>query len=617
MARRSVQLSLGLLLATLAVIGAGCSKDSPTAPSPTPTPTPTPCSFAVSDGPAASVAATGEEFTISITTTAGCTWAASSSASFISAVGQANGTGNGTVRFAVQSNAGAARQGSVVVASRTLAVSQDAGSPETCDLAVTPTEFSVPKQGSDVAVDVTVNHGTGCTWPAASNDAFITVKSGAAGTGTGQAVLSVAANTGVARVGTATIAGRTVTVLQETAVATTCAFSVSPTQASAGGPGGSIAVTITKTQGTACAWIAQSQSTFLTIQGASAGVDSGSVTILAAPNTGAARSGTVLVAGQTVTVNQSAGATGNPGAVLSFQSDPGDFIGGGQSRSYTLTSSQYQLTLDSTHSQLQFRIPPGTGEYWTLNLSAPLGQPLTPGLYNSAVRLAVLTPGAPGLDFFGNSRGCNQVTGRFLVAEAVYGAGNTVTRFHAKFDQHCEGWSVGLRGEIWIDSQGSTTPPPMADLPDGPASPTTFFSYQSDAGDFIGHGLSETITMATAKFSAWDQPSTPTTSIRLLPPSGGAFNWNLDFEAPSGTQLLPGTYNSATRFPFNAAGVPGLSVSGNGSGCNTLTGSFVVLEATYGAQGEVLRFHATFEQHCEGAVPALRGEIYIVANPWK
>lgn len=40
-----------------------------------------------------------------------------------------------------------------------------------------------------------------------------------------------------------------------------------------------------------------------------------------------------------------------------------------------------------------------------------------------------------------------------------------------------------------------------------------------------------------------------------------------------------------------------------------LTGRFEVLEAVYGATGEVERFAATFEQHCEGGVPALLGSI--------
>ena len=42
---------------------------------------------------------------------------------------------------------------------------------------------------------------------------------------------------------------------------------------------------------------------------------------------------------------------------------------------------------------------------------------------------------------------------------------------------------------------------------------------------------------------------------------------------------------------------------------DTLSGQFVVLEAVYGSSGEVERFGADFEQHCEGATPALFGSI--------
>jgi hypothetical protein len=52
-----------------------------------------------------------------------------------------------------------------------------------------------------------------------------------------------------------------------------------------------------------------------------------------------------------------------------------------------------------------------------------------------------------------------------------------------------------------------------------------------------------------------------------------------------------------------------LDISGESRGCNTLTGRFEVLEAVYGASGEVERFAATFEQHCEGGGPALLGSV--------
>ncbi|GAB3067791.1 hypothetical protein [Micromonospora schwarzwaldensis] len=82
---------------------------------------------------------------------------------------------------------------------------------------------------------------------------------------------------------------------------------------------------------------------------------------------------------------------------------------------------------------------------------------------------------------------------------------------------------------------------------------------------------------------------------------------------PGSQPLTPGTYENATRYPFNGAG-PGLSLHGNGRGCNELTGTFTVLNAVFGPNGYVQTFDATFEQHGEGGTAAARGEAHI-ANP--
>ena len=56
-------------------------------------------------------------------------------------------------------------------------------------------------------------------------------------------------------------------------------------------------------------------------------------------------------------------------------------------------------------------------------------------------------------------------------------------------------------------------------------------------------------------------------------------------------------------------------MSGNGRGCNTLTGSFEVFEAQYSADGTPTRLRASFVQHCEGVTAALRGTIEIGTPP--
>jgi hypothetical protein len=61
---------------------------------------------------------------------------------------------------------------------------------------------------------VTVTTDGSCGWSAASNAPWIQIVNGAAGTGPGEVVFRFDRNDGDPRVGTLTIAGRTVTVSQ-------------------------------------------------------------------------------------------------------------------------------------------------------------------------------------------------------------------------------------------------------------------------------------------------------------------------------------------------------------------------------------------------------------------
>jgi hypothetical protein len=92
--------------------------------------------------------------------------------------------------------------------------------------------------------------------------------------------------------------------------------------------------------------------------------------------------------------------------------------------------------------------------------------------------------------------------------------------------------------------------------------------------------------------------------------------WFTDFAAPNNAILTKGTYANAQSYPSQAAGSPGLTVYGAGRGCNTVSGNFNVLQATYDTAGNVKTFAADFEQHCEGRVPALFGSIRI-RSKWR
>src|SRR5262249_12018802 len=130
----------------------------------------------------------------------------------------------------------------------------------------------------------------------------------------------------------------------------------------------------------------------------------------------------------------------------------------------------------------------------------------------------------------------------------------------------------------------------------------SFLSFVSESGDYIGGGQSLSFTPDTATLNVSASADLREFHLQVFP-FAGSF-WFLDLAASTGQQLQPGVFEGATRWPFQAASVPGLSFSGDGRGCNTLTGRFDVLEARYGANAYIERVHATFEQHCEGVSAA-------------
>ena len=88
-----------------------------------------------------------------------------------------------------------------------------------------------------------------------SNAAWITVTSGANGSGNGSVSYNVAANTGTtSRTGTMTIGGQTFTVTQAGAP---CTFTIAPTSSNLASSAATTG-TVTVTAGTGCSWTAVS-----------------------------------------------------------------------------------------------------------------------------------------------------------------------------------------------------------------------------------------------------------------------------------------------------------------------------------------------------------------------
>ena len=85
----------------------------------------------------------------------------------------------------------------------------------------------------------------------------------------------------------------------------TCSYSIAPTSQNFGVAGGGNTVTVTVING--CAWTAASNAAWITVTGGAAGNGNGTVNYTVAANIGAARTGTMTIAGQTFTVTQDAG----------------------------------------------------------------------------------------------------------------------------------------------------------------------------------------------------------------------------------------------------------------------------------------------------------------------
>ena len=168
-----------------------------------------PCTYAVGQG--ASFPAAGGTGTVAVTTTAACAWTATSNVNWIAIGTGGSHTGSGSVDYVVAANVSAsARTGTLTVAGQTVTVTQAAA----CVYTLGSTSKSFTAAGGTGSVSVTTIGG--CTWTATSNDSWITVVSGASGSGAGTVQYAVAANSSKkVRTGTLTIAGQTFTITQD------------------------------------------------------------------------------------------------------------------------------------------------------------------------------------------------------------------------------------------------------------------------------------------------------------------------------------------------------------------------------------------------------------------
>jgi hypothetical protein len=157
------------------------------------------------------------------------------------------------------------------------------------------------------------------------------------------------------------------------------------------------------------------------------------------------------------------------------------------------------------------------------------------------------------------------------------------------------------------------------------AAPIARLQLQSQPGEYIGQGGTfdityqnppDTISPSIRSRLPNDQP----THLRWIldsPGSGNQFSIVQFSTDELGLPIQAGTYLNAQRASFANPGHPGLDITFQNRGSNTLTGSFTIEYVTFDATLSTIEsFKATFEQHSEGLPPALFGTFtYAVPEP--
>lgn len=302
------------------------------------------------------------------------------------------------------------------------------------------------------------------------------------------------------------------------------------------------------------------------------------------------------------------GAVPLSGNFLYVQSDRSDFIGQGLTAGYTQTNSQ--LTLSQQGAGVRLDVI--GDESWSADIQPMNGlSQLVAGYYAGLARYPFHNPARGGFSFSGEARGCNTLQAGFVVDRVSY-VGGQLTELDLRFEQHCDGSSVGaVRGAIhWVQGDttappGPATPPPNLWRPADGATPSagTFVYLESTSGDFLGQGRT---TLDTA----------PPSNINILA-NGNRLSVNLagarqaaaEFIGMSSVaQLQPGYYRDLQAFGRHNPAKGGLGWTIDGLGCNDVSGWFVVDSVSY--VGNAMRaIDLRFEMVCESSIAPLRGRV--------
>jgi hypothetical protein len=143
------------------------------------------------------------------------------------------------------------------------------------------------------------------------------------------------------------------------------------------------------------------------------------------------------------------------GAYILLQGEQGDYVVGANRYLYVLGEDPVTVTVRD--AGLSFRYSPPTGAtgplWWNGEIRLPSGCPgWSPGAFTGLTRAAFSDPETGGIDVGGDGRGCNTITGVVVVDEVRLDGRGEPVFLSLRFEQHCEGGSAALMGQVVWDA---------------------------------------------------------------------------------------------------------------------------------------------------------------------
>ena len=307
-----------------------------------------------------------------------------------------------------------------------------------------------------------------------------------------------------------------------------------------------------------------------------------------------------------------AGTAPASGNYVYLQSDQGDYIGAGATRLYTTATTQTSIT----NAGLAFSVQIEGAQNWQADFLLPAAAgTLQTGYFANLKRVASADKATGGLDWNGEGRGCNTLTG-WLIVDKLTLVNGALDAIDFRFEQHCEGASPALRGQVrWTRQDAATRPTPVPQqIPAGLWQPAAgalpaggnYMYLQSGADDSIGLGGTYLYTPSDAVLTVGAQ------GLNLSVLVAGDEDWSGNFRALRGMPRLAVGYYAKTEAGDNPL-LSDLNWGGEGRGCGTTSSWFAIDKISFNGDN-VSAVDLRFEMTCQGSSAPLRGKLHWTAD---